>query len=201
MYAIDLHSQHPRIHTKDFFDVEPAGAYDAVVCSMVINCVPEPLMRGEMLARLRVHLAEPRTKPAICFLMLPKLCLEKSMYITKEIFEEMLASCGFHIVQTRETPKVQFYCLERKELRPSDEEHGTASGKRRTASSSSGSWQDTFRESVFTPSDKIARYIATPAQNHPGRENQGILQPPKLPGKRKHTNTFGVLLPSSLCCA
>lgn len=26
VYAIDLHSQHPKIHTRDFFDIEPTGA-------------------------------------------------------------------------------------------------------------------------------------------------------------------------------
>jgi hypothetical protein len=60
------------------------------------------------------------------------------------------------------------------------------------------SWQETFREEVFEPTNKIARFIADPRRGGTGADGQGILQPPRLPSKPKHTNTFGVLLPSTL---
>ena len=44
----------------DFFAIEPQHQYDCVVCSMVINCVPDPKKRGEMLARLYAHLIPDR---------------------------------------------------------------------------------------------------------------------------------------------
>ncbi len=68
--AIDVNSQHPLIEECDFFNVLPEANYDVVVCSMVssciilyfwermlilsakvVNCVTEPVRRGEMLAR------------------------------------------------------------------------------------------------------------------------------------------------------
>lgn len=49
--SIDLHSQHQSIEECDFFNVEPTRMYDVVVCSMVINCVPQTERRGEMLCR------------------------------------------------------------------------------------------------------------------------------------------------------
>ena len=50
--AIDLHALNPRIEQCDFFSLSRGGEldeasgvtvpYDAVVCSMVLNCVPRP---------------------------------------------------------------------------------------------------------------------------------------------------------------
>ena len=54
--AIDIKSQHPRIEQIDFFSMEPESSYDAVVLSMVLNCVPSPRKRGQMLALVRKHL-------------------------------------------------------------------------------------------------------------------------------------------------
>jgi 25S rRNA (adenine2142-N1)-methyltransferase len=72
--AIDLRSCHPRIEQADFFDLEPAGDFDAVVCSMVINCVTTPEARGDMLLRLLRH-ARPGGH---VFLTLPLRCLTHS---------------------------------------------------------------------------------------------------------------------------
>ena len=48
--AIDLHSSDPRIEELDFFELAPEGAFQVAVCSMVLNCVPEPARRGRSLA-------------------------------------------------------------------------------------------------------------------------------------------------------
>lgn len=74
--------------------------------SMVINCLPTAKRRGEMLAGYRDHL-----RPGgHLFLMLPLLCLTKSTRTTRASFAETLKKIGFRIRETRESPKVAFFC-------------------------------------------------------------------------------------------
>lgn len=74
--------------------------------SMVINCLPTAKRRGEMLAAYRDHL-----RPGgHLFLMLPLLCLTKSTRTTRASFAETLEALGFRIRETRESPKVAFFC-------------------------------------------------------------------------------------------
>ncbi|CAM9262266.1 unnamed protein product [Sphacelaria rigidula] len=76
--AIDLKSQHERIEERDFFSLQPAGDFDVLSSSMVINCVPTARRRGEMLMGYREHL-----RPGgHLFLMLPLLCLTNSKHTT-----------------------------------------------------------------------------------------------------------------------
>ncbi|KAJ0403842.1 hypothetical protein ATCC90586_000508 [Pythium insidiosum] len=76
--AIDLNSKHEKIEQCDFFSLVPAGEYDVLVSSMVINCVPDAPSRGKMLQLSFQHL-----RPGgLFFLMLPLLCLRNSMYMT-----------------------------------------------------------------------------------------------------------------------
>src|SRR3546814_13644553 len=110
------------------------------------------------------------------------------MYITKEIFEKMLASCGFNIVQTSETPKVQFYCLERVELLSPEA----------TTETPLQTWREKLHQDVHTRNDRQARYLAAPNQKQGRIETDSIIQPPKLHGKRKNTNTLGLLQPRTL---
>eukprot|EP01038_Epipyxis_sp_PR26KG_P005063 gene5063-7067_t len=84
--AIDLHSTNPMIEECDFFDVIPEFNYDAVVCSMVINCVEDPIKRGEMIARLSAHI---HPEHGILLLVLPKRCVH-SRYVGERNFEELL---------------------------------------------------------------------------------------------------------------
>lgn len=73
---------------------------------MVINCLPTAKRRGEMLAGYRDHL-----RPGgHLFLMLPLLCLTKSTRTTRASFAETLEKLGFRIRETRESPKVAFFC-------------------------------------------------------------------------------------------
>lgn len=73
---------------------------------MVINCVPTAERRGEMLVGYRKHL-----RPGgHLFLMLPLLCLTKSTRTTRASFVETLHNAGFRIRETRDSPKVAFFC-------------------------------------------------------------------------------------------
>lgn len=74
---------------------------------MVINCIPTPKGRYEMLRGYREHLRDG----GHLFLMLPLLCLTKSTRTTRESFLETLTYIGFTVVAKKESPKVAFFCL------------------------------------------------------------------------------------------
>ena len=120
--AIDLRSSQPGIEEADFLtmplvDADPCQRHDAIVCSMVINCVPSAKDRGRMLALL-YHQLRPG---GLCFLTLPRLCLNQSKYVTIDLFKEILTGgVGFEIIRYRESPKVAFFVLKRP-----DEDIGT----------------------------------------------------------------------------
>jgi len=123
--AIDLHSQHPNIETCDFFAIPPAAGYDVVVCSMVVNCVPDAPRRGEMLVRLRAHLV-PAT--GVLFLVLPLRCV-RSTHVGEAAFDAVLESMGFHHwVEKRITPRLVFYVLGRRDDDDNDDDNNSGGG-------------------------------------------------------------------------
>ena len=109
--AIDLESRHPAIIERDFFDALPEANYDVLVLSMVLNCVPTPEARGDMLRRCRAHL---RPK-GLFFLMIPLLCITNSSYTTEALLLKLLQTVGFSLVARRDTPRIAFFCLQREE--------------------------------------------------------------------------------------
>ncbi len=104
--AIDLRSTHPRIEQLDFFNLPAAGEYAAVVCAMVLNCVPTAAARGAMLRGLRAHLRDG----GVAFIMLPLRCLNRSPFTTHAVFSDALAAVGLELLETKESPKVVFLC-------------------------------------------------------------------------------------------
>ncbi|EGZ10165.1 hypothetical protein PHYSODRAFT_256360 [Phytophthora sojae] len=107
--AIDLNSRHERIEQRDFFSLKPESEFQVLVSSMVLNCVPGADKRGEMLRLYRQHLKEG----GLLFLMLPLLCLRHSQFMTYARFTKILEAVGFRVRETKESPKVAFFCLER----------------------------------------------------------------------------------------
>jgi 25S rRNA (adenine2142-N1)-methyltransferase len=109
--AIDLVASVPGVKQVDFFDLSPAAAYDAVVCAMVLNCVPTPAARGVMLARLAAHLRGG----GMAFVVLPRRCVEACGGETWASFEGAMAAAGLgRIVGRRASPKLAFWALETK---------------------------------------------------------------------------------------
>ena len=109
--AIDLESRHPLIVAMDFFELLPEARFDAVVLSMVLNCVPTPEARGDMLRRCRAHLRAH----GLLFLMIPLLCVTNSSYTTEALLLELLQTVGFSLAARRDTPRIAFFCLQRQE--------------------------------------------------------------------------------------
>lgn len=76
----------------------------------MLNCVPDPVSRGKMLKLYYEHL-----QPAgHLFLMVPLLCLRNSKFMTYARFVEILKAVGFFVKETKDSPKVSFFCLEKK---------------------------------------------------------------------------------------
>ncbi|TYZ63659.1 hypothetical protein PybrP1_006792 [[Pythium] brassicae (nom. inval.)] len=107
--AIDLNSRHERIEQRDFFDLAPAGDFRVLVSSMVLNCVPDAESRGRMLQLMHAHL-QPG---GLAFLMVPLLCLRNSKFMTYARFVAILRAVGFAVRETKDSPKVAFFCLEK----------------------------------------------------------------------------------------
>jgi len=107
--AIDLRASAPGVRAVDFFDLPLSAAFDAVVVSMVLNCVPTPEARGRMLAGVRGHLK----KDGIAFIMLPRRCVEAApAACTWATFEAAMAVVGLAPVHARRaSPKVAFWCV------------------------------------------------------------------------------------------
>ncbi len=107
--AIDIKSQHPRIEQIDFFSIVPDSSYDAVVLSMVLNCISTPVMRGRMLALVRKHL-QPEGR---LFLMIPRRCIEASRYCTLAVLTEALSLLCMRVVESKLSPKIAFFCAKK----------------------------------------------------------------------------------------
>ena len=138
--AIDIRSSHELIEEADYLSLSPPlsspsyknktkknshpnnnhkSYYDVIVCSMVLNCVTTAMDRGRMITKMYSEL----NHGGLCFLTIPKLCITQSKYINQKIFEELLVSgVGFEIVNKKETPKVAFWVLKKKDMKKSKKE-------------------------------------------------------------------------------
>lgn len=108
--AVDLRSRHPAIEEVDFFRLcPPARSLDLVVCAMVLNCLPAPGLRGEMLRRVRTLLVDG----GLLFLALPRQCLTRSPFTDHAHFMSALRALGLGPVAQKQTPKVALFCCRR----------------------------------------------------------------------------------------
>jgi 25S rRNA (adenine2142-N1)-methyltransferase len=98
--AIDLNSQDPRIEQQDFMQLPHGGeldastgvsrTYDVLVCSMVLNCVPNARARFDFLVSMRSQLRQG----GIAFIVLPRSCLAHSRTLTHDSFIDCLRAIG-----------------------------------------------------------------------------------------------------------
>lgn len=82
--------------------------------AQVLNCVPDPTSRGKMLQLYYEHLH----LGGLLFLMIPLLCLRHSKFMTYDRFVKILQAVGFRVKETKDSPKVSFFCLEKLEHPP-----------------------------------------------------------------------------------
>ncbi|PSR90391.1 putative methyltransferase-domain-containing protein [Coniella lustricola] len=131
---IDLNSQGEGILQQDFMErplpKDDAERFDIISMSLVLNFVPDPEGRGDMLLRTLEFLRCPvglnsETSEAdlsfpfpSLFLVLPAPCVTNSRYLDEEKLGAILASLGYTIVKSRTTHKLVYYLLKRAKVQP-----------------------------------------------------------------------------------
>ncbi|KAJ3113658.1 hypothetical protein HDU96_003097 [Phlyctochytrium bullatum] len=107
--SIDLNPQHPNIIKQDFFK-RPLPNNDGerfhVVCfSLVVNFVPEPAMRGEMLRKSWSFLL-PK---GVLYLVVPLPCVTNSRYLTDERLSSIMTSLGYEEIRRHFSKKLAHF--------------------------------------------------------------------------------------------
>lgn len=110
---IDLnnHNDEDGIVQQDFMERPipgtPNDQFDLLSCSLVLNFVPTPKERGEMVHRFSQFLKSD--KLTYLFIVLPLPCITNSRYMSLEYFTDMMQSLGFHRVKYHEAKKVCYF--------------------------------------------------------------------------------------------
>jgi 25S rRNA (adenine2142-N1)-methyltransferase len=118
MTRIDLHSQESGIQQQDFMErplpVDSSDKFDIISLSLVLNFVPDPAARGQMLLRTLSFLRSQSLGshaenfvPAL-FLVLPRSCLDNSRYFTHTRLEELMKMLGFTKLKSKMTQKLAY---------------------------------------------------------------------------------------------
>jgi 25S rRNA (adenine2142-N1)-methyltransferase len=124
MERIDLNSQADGIMQQDFMERplphDDLERFDIISLSLVLNYVPEPVGRGQMLLRIlkflkaRQYVGGPQDFLPSLFLVLPAPCLTNSRYMDENRLEAIMGSLGFVNVRKKLSNKL-VYCLWRLE--------------------------------------------------------------------------------------
>lgn len=125
---IDLNSQGEGILQQDFMERplprDDSERFDIISLSLVLNFVPEPQARGDMLLRTLDFLRRPAglrhvtradLKPHFpsLFLVLPAPCVSNSRYLDDAKLSDILASLGYEVTRSKTTLKLVYYLLTR----------------------------------------------------------------------------------------
>ncbi|KAL8303804.1 hypothetical protein RB597_004813 [Gaeumannomyces tritici] len=132
MERIDLNSQGEGILQQDFIERplprDGSERFDLISLSLVLNFVPDPKGRGEMLLRTLEFLHAPRGSESAAsispglFLVLPAPCVSNSRYMDEERLERIMASLGFVMAHSKTTQRLVYYLWRRAKDRPSRHE-------------------------------------------------------------------------------
>jgi len=111
---IDLNSQSPLILQQDFMKrplpKNDNEKFNVISCSLVINFVPSPKERGDMLIRMTKFLKKPTSQcPSCLFFVLPLPCVANSRYFDRHLLDEIMKSLGFRETFYYEAKKVAYW--------------------------------------------------------------------------------------------
>ncbi|KAL4985663.1 putative methyltransferase-domain-containing protein [Aspergillus falconensis] len=119
---IDLNSQELGILKQDFMKrplpLSDDERFHLISLSLVLNYVPDPVDRGEMLKRCVTFLTkEPPPGSPIpivprLFLVLPAPCVTNSRYLTHQRLQDILTSIGFSLAENKQTTKLVYQLWE-----------------------------------------------------------------------------------------
>lgn len=115
---LDLNSQnHSKILQQDFM-LRPLPRNDTerfnlVSCSLVINFVPSPEQRGEMLKRITKFLKGPENgQMSSLFLVLPLPCVSNSRYFDRASLNSIMSGLGFTETCYYEAKKIAYWLFD-----------------------------------------------------------------------------------------
>lgn len=110
---IDLNSQSPHILQQDFMKrplpESNEDKFDVISCSLVLNFVPTPAERGDMLRRMTKFLRLTGSAAPAVFLVLPLPCVTNSRYFDAALLDKIMTSLGFTQVRYHEAQKVGYW--------------------------------------------------------------------------------------------
>ncbi|KAK4459630.1 putative methyltransferase-domain-containing protein [Cladorrhinum samala] len=123
---IDLHSQGEGILQQDFMErplpKNDSELFDIISLSLVLNFVPDPKGRGEMLRRASKFLRAPGRYldsssltinfPSL-FLVLPAPCVTNSRYLDEELLTKIMTSLGYVKTASKTTQRLVYYLWKR----------------------------------------------------------------------------------------
>ena len=116
---IDLHSQHSDIMSQDFMErpipTNTGEKFDIISLSLVLNYVPLPAQRGEMLRRTTLFLQRTKLEnsqfsalsPSL-FLVLPGPCVTNSRYLDEKRLIDIMASLGYSLYRQKLSNKLLY---------------------------------------------------------------------------------------------
>lgn len=149
---IDLNSQGEGILQQDFMQrplpKDDTERFDIISLSLVLNFVPDPAGRGDMLLRTLDFLRRPmclkdgttsELKPWFpsMFFVLPAPCVSNSRYLDEKKLKSILASLGYEVKQSKKTLKLVYYLLTRAAQPPALPGSGVAFTKKELRSGAS----------------------------------------------------------------
>lgn len=113
---IDLHSMEPlNIQQQDFLErpipKDDTEKFNLISCSLVVNFVPIPTARGEMMRRIVKFLNEPNEFKSLLFFVIPLPCISNSRYCNKKVMNTILTNLGFETLKYYESHKLVYWLL------------------------------------------------------------------------------------------
>ncbi|RLV90398.1 25S rRNA [Spathaspora sp. JA1] len=114
---IDLNSQDPLIFEQNFMErplpKNDSEKFNLISCSLVLNFIPSPQERGEMLIRMTKFLKKPTSNSiSMLFLVLPLPCITNSRYLDNKRLLEIMNHLGFTQSYYYEAKKVAYWLFE-----------------------------------------------------------------------------------------
>lgn len=114
---IDLNSQSPAILQQNFMErplpKNENEKFNVISCSLVINFVPSPKERGDMLIRITKFLKKPTPgSVSAVFIVLPLPCVSNSRYFDNNLFQKMMKNLGFEQTFYYEAKKVAYWLFD-----------------------------------------------------------------------------------------
>lgn len=128
---IDLNSQGEGISQQDFMErplpKDDSERFDIISLSLVLNFVPDPKGRGEMLRRTTQFLLAPgkyMESPLLnanfpsLFLVLPAPCVTNSRYLDDNRLTAIMTALGYLKVTSKMTQRLVYYLWKKESINP-----------------------------------------------------------------------------------